>query len=70
MTKMANSTTYSSPAAAGLLCMVGAAIAVAIARYFWIARQFLYILVQKRSKSLDWIKNGSDLRFSPSLILS
>ena len=30
--------TYSCPAAAGLLCMVGAAIAVAIAQYFRIAR--------------------------------
>ena len=30
--------TYISPAAAGLLCMVGAAIAVAIARYSQIAR--------------------------------
>ena len=30
--------TYSSPAAAGLLCMVGAAIAVAIVRYSQIAK--------------------------------
>ena len=30
--------TYSSPAAAGLLCMVGAAIAVAITRYSRTAR--------------------------------
>ena len=59
---------YSSPAAAGLLCMVGAAIAVAIARYSRIARWFPYILVQKRSKSLDWIRNGNSLYFSPSLI--
>ena len=59
---------YSSPAAASLLCMVGAAIAVAIARYSRIARQFPYILVHKRSKLLDWIKNGSGLHFSPSLI--
>ena len=58
---------YSPPATAGLLCIVGAAITVAIARYCRIARKFLYILVQKRSKSLDWIKNGSGL---PSLILS
>ena len=51
---------YSSPAAAGLLCMAGATIAVEIAQYSRITRQIPYILVQKRSKSLDWIKMEAD----------
>ena len=71
MTKMANSTVgYIALLRQLAFYMVGAAIAIAIARYYRITRKLPYILVQKRSKSLGWIKNGSDLHFRPSLILS
>ena len=49
---------YSSPAAAGLLYMVGAAIAVAISRSSWIAKQFPYIWCKNEVNRLIGYKMG------------